>query len=324
MPATARCPAHPEAALRPAVEGAEDLYFGLGGRYDYVACSECGAWILSPPPPEERVAAARRAYHPPRLLAALRARAARGRRVGLSGRVRARGVVRQLRRLGVPLSGGEELLDAGAGLGGFLAGMRELGGLRVRGLEANLELCRFAGDVHNVEVDHGGLEPGRYPEARFDLVSAWHLLEHEPEPGVILSELFRVTKPGGHLVVETPTLGTIAEWFGARWGQLQPPARLQHFRPSTLLALIHRAGFEILSVRRPWLPGEFASSLLLALGRRGVAGEPPSPQRRLGWGLVFALTLLIDLPLTFALTLTRSTGLVRVYARRPVVESRGA
>lgn len=320
----ASCPVHPRAELRPAVRGAEDLYFGLAGQYDYGACSECGAWVLDPPPSRALIEAADRAYYPPALLDELRTRAGRGRPVGVSGRIRARGAWRQLRRLGARFSSEHRALDVGSGLGAFLSGLRAFTGMRVRGLDRSPETRAFAAEVHNLEVDLGELEAQRYPDGSFDLVSAWHRLEHVHDPAGTLAEMFRITKPGGFLVVETPTLGTIAERFRKYWVQLQPPTHLYHFRPSTLLALVHRSGFEILAVRRPWLPGELAGSMVMLLGLRGFASRLLSPSRQPKWVAVFALTLLIDLPFTFILTLTRSTGLVRIYARRPPVEPRNA
>lgn len=313
----ARCPAHEKAELLSAVCGAEDRYFGLGGSYNYSACSECGAWVLDPRPPDDVIEAACRAYYPPSLLRHLTARAERGRPVGISGRIRARGAARQLRRLGAKFSGEKQLLDVGSGLGAFLRGMRDLTGVRVRGVDSTPETRRFAAEVHNLDVDVGELEAQQYADASFDFVSAWHLIEHVRDPATTLAEIHRITKPGGWVIIETPTLGTIAELFRSRWVQLQPPAHLHHFRPGTLLALMHRAGFEVLSVRRPWLPGEFAGSLAMRLGLRGFVSKLLSPERRAGWVGVFALTLLADLPLTFFFALTRSTGLIRVYARRP-------
>lgn len=317
MSELARCPAHPAAELTAGLRGVEDRYFGLGGRYDYGRCSECGAWILSPPPSEAAVALAHRALLPPALLEAQRARARRGRPVAISGRVRARGVARQLRRLGLRLSAEHRLLEVGAGLGGFLRGMRDFTGVRVRGIEPDPDRRRFAEELQNLEVDPGPLEAALYPPGSFDLVSAWHQLEARSDPASLLQAMYRVTKPGGHLVIEAPTLGTLAERFGPYWVQLRPPAHRYLLRPSTLLSLVHQSGYEILAVRRPWMPGELAGSVLLALGLRGLAGRIEDPRRRARWALVFALTLLVDLPLTFVLTLTRSTGLIRVYARRP-------
>ena len=313
------CPVHGTATLNPAVEGAEDRFFGLGGRYDYRACSECGAWVLDPRPSAAVIETAYRAYYPPAMLQHLTARAERGRPVGVSGRIRARGALRELRRLGATFTSEHRWLDVGSGLGAFLRSVRDFTGVRVRGLDSTPETRRFAERVHNLEVDVGELEAQKYPDASFDFVSAWHLLEHVFDPASTMAEMFRITKPGGFVVIETPTLGTIAEWFRSRWVQLQPPTHLHHFRPSTLLAIVHGAGFEVLAVRRPWLPGELAGSLMMRLGLRSFVSKLLSPGRSAGWVGVFALTMLVDLPVTFFFTLTRSSGLLRVYARRPGV-----
>jgi SAM-dependent methyltransferase len=56
-------------------------------------------------------------------------------------------------------------------------------------------------DVH--QVDASALP---FPDASFDRVAVVDMLEHAPDEAAFVRELFRVTKPGGRLVVNTPHL----------------------------------------------------------------------------------------------------------------------
>lgn len=55
------------------------------------------------------------------------------------------------------------------------------------------------------EVDVlGDLTRLPFPDAAFDLVVCYHVLEHVPDDGAALAELHRVTQPGGALLVQVP------------------------------------------------------------------------------------------------------------------------
>ena len=43
-----------------------------------------------------------------------------------------------------------------------------------------------------------------YPDAHFDVLTAWHVIEHVSDVTSTLSEWARVLRPGGILALETP------------------------------------------------------------------------------------------------------------------------
>lgn len=64
------------------------------------------------------------------------------------------------------------------------------------------------------------------PSNRFDLVICYHVLEHVPDDAAALSELYRVMKPGGQCLVQTPFReGSIYEDASI----VTPEERLKHF-----------------------------------------------------------------------------------------------
>jgi len=96
------------------------------------------------------------------------------------------------------------VLDYGAGGGGFLIRMRELG-WRTRGLEPGqrgLEACRAAGLDVTDAVDE-------LPSAAFGLVTFHHVFEHLEDPGEVLATVRRVLAPDGRLFIEVPNYDSL-------------------------------------------------------------------------------------------------------------------
>ena len=80
-------------------------------------------------------------------------------------------------------------------------------------------------DVHLVE---GGRLP--FPAAAFDRVAVVDMLEHVPDEATFVSELARITRPGGRLVVNTPHLKrTLLRRFRNAIGQTDE--KHGHLRP---------------------------------------------------------------------------------------------
>lgn len=316
---SAACPLHPSAALEPAIRDARDQFFGLEGTFSYERCTECRAMVLAPRPAPEEIGHFYSGYYLPETLAFLRLRASRGRPVGLMSRLRARALLRSMRRLGLDGTQELEALDVGCGLGALAGSLNRVPQITARGVDFTPECASFARDVHGVEVDVGELRDQNYPDARFDLVTNWHYLEHVYDPASELREMARITKPNGWLCVETPTPSFFARIFGNKWLYLMPPTHLYHYQPNTLAKLIEAAGFEVLAVKRPWMPGELAGSIMFALGLNGLVPKvfTPGRNRRERWlTVLFLLQMIYDVPLTLLTALLGGGGVVRVIARR--------
>jgi SAM-dependent methyltransferase len=68
------------------------------------------------------------------------------------------------------------------------------------------------GEVFECEIDHFDAEKDAYPyaDASFDTVLCCELIEHLVEdPMHMMSEINRILKPGGHLVLTTPNIGSM-------------------------------------------------------------------------------------------------------------------
>jgi SAM-dependent methyltransferase len=116
---------------------------------------------------------------------------------------------------------GKHVLDLGCGVG-FFGGTARKRGARVVGLDFSavaLELCK--GREPGMGVVRGDATRLPFPDARFDVVLLNDIIEHlAEEPGRrMIEEVYRVLRPGGHLVVDTDNDEFIM-------GRKAPPERL--------------------------------------------------------------------------------------------------
>jgi SAM-dependent methyltransferase len=163
------------------------------------------------------------------------------------------------RRLKARFGGcGVSLLDVGCGDASLLKYLQRRTAWKLKGVEPNPRVAaavRAAG----LDVDCGALEEMGYPGESFDAVTLTHVLEHVEAPGALLREIFRILKPGGMLLTETPNLEALDRGvFGRFWWGYHLPRHLWHFTPETLAQLAAGAGFTLMGKRFQFTFGPMA------------------------------------------------------------------
>jgi SAM-dependent methyltransferase len=118
-------------------------------------------------------------------------------------------ILEELRRR-APLGPGARMADLGCGLGGLTLYVAASVGIDdVLGVDVSEPLLRRAAErgVRTALVD---LATQRLPlsDGSVDLVTTFGLLEHLPLFDNAIEEAFRVLKPGGHLLLSAPNLGS--------------------------------------------------------------------------------------------------------------------
>jgi 2-polyprenyl-3-methyl-5-hydroxy-6-metoxy-1,4-benzoquinol methylase len=98
---------------------------------------------------------------------------------------------------------GKTLLDAGSGGGHFSQAAAERGA-HVTSLDMGLELLRQVGKRVRSDRCVGSVLQLPFRDGAFDVLLSTEVIEHTPDPRAALTELARVVKPGGRLVVTTP------------------------------------------------------------------------------------------------------------------------
>jgi 2-polyprenyl-3-methyl-5-hydroxy-6-metoxy-1,4-benzoquinol methylase len=176
----------------------------------------------------------------------------------------------RLRFLLAAVAPGTRVLDLGCGEGWFAAELSRAGAevLAVDVAEEPLRRARHRHpQLHTQLIDGEGA--WEIADASFDVVWAGEVIEHVADTSRWLSELRRVLRSGGRLLLTTPQLGRFqllsAALSRAAFAQRFDPQgdHLRHYDRATLGALITSFGFERLSVRRASGP-HGARRLLLA------------------------------------------------------------
>jgi SAM-dependent methyltransferase len=142
---------------------------------------------------------------------------------------------------GIPRGG--RVLDFGCGRGVTLSALADRG-FEVHGVEMSREAAQGADPRARIRIAPR-LAEAAYPEAHFDQVVMWHVLEHLPDPRETLDEVYRILRPHGRLIVAVPNSSSLqARWAGESWFHLDLPRHLFHFPLSALVALLERCGFD--------------------------------------------------------------------------------
>jgi SAM-dependent methyltransferase len=136
-------------------------------------------------------------------------------------------------------------LDIGCGRGLLLARLRDMG-WEVQGTELSETSARYGREVLNLDIETKNLGDANFPDASFDLVIIWHVLEHLYAPQETLREIHRILKPDGAFLVAVPNFSSWEARFGKRhWFHLNVPGHLTHFSKQTLERDLKEAGFEV-------------------------------------------------------------------------------
>jgi 2-polyprenyl-3-methyl-5-hydroxy-6-metoxy-1,4-benzoquinol methylase len=138
------------------------------------------------------------------------------------------------------------ILEIGCSYGFFLGAARQQG-WKVAGVELGEYAAKYAREELHLPVRTGTLFdlPQDY-DGSFDAVVAWHVLEHEPDPGRLLAQARRLLRPGGIVGLRVPNMESlVARLAGPHWQWLSPPEHIYLFSVRTLTRLLTKLGFEI-------------------------------------------------------------------------------
>jgi 2-polyprenyl-3-methyl-5-hydroxy-6-metoxy-1,4-benzoquinol methylase len=137
------------------------------------------------------------------------------------------------------------LLEIGAAAGHFLRAAADAG-YDVVGIEPAAEVAARGAAREGVDLRPGLLETADLPEGAFDVVCAWHVLEHIPEPRGAVERMAALLAPGGALCLEVPNVtSALSERDGEQWFHLDPRHHVNQFTPAALRGLLERSGLQV-------------------------------------------------------------------------------
>lgn len=136
------------------------------------------------------------------------------------------------------------MLEIGCASGAFMHHMAQQG-WDVVGIEPSQSASENT-RVLGYPVYTGAIETAPTPEAAYDLVVAWMVLEHVHRPVLALQRLHKWTKSEGWLVLSVPNAGSLEfKLFKHTWYALHLPNHLYHYTPKTLCNILKKCGWEI-------------------------------------------------------------------------------
>ena len=84
------------------------------------------------------------------------------------------------------------------------------------------------------------------PDATFDLITMWHVLEHVDDLKWQVEQLQRLVKPQGRIVIAVPNYKSYdAQFYKELWAAYDVPRHLNHFSKTTLTKIFKSKGLEL-------------------------------------------------------------------------------
>jgi 2-polyprenyl-3-methyl-5-hydroxy-6-metoxy-1,4-benzoquinol methylase len=137
------------------------------------------------------------------------------------------------------------LLEIGSGFGFLLQTFRRDGWI-VTGVEPDRNVVRYSAGKLGIETINGILETANIPDESFDVVIMLHVIEHVPDPVGTLGNIYRVLKPGGCLILETPRYDTLMfKLLGRRERSVSCGGHIYFFTTDSLRMAYEKAGFSL-------------------------------------------------------------------------------
>jgi SAM-dependent methyltransferase len=270
--------------LPPCLYGAGDSYHPLfddvqdrlgyvAGRWAFWRCRQCGSATLSPFPKLTELAY----FYPPIYSFSLDL-GKEGAVKRLMARMEYRFYVQpqyeaQVRRVlrGINWGGqsGQRLLDVGCGRGLRLLTFQKRG-FEVQGMDFQPKVVEYLQTqlgIPAICTDVDGLSRC-FPPAAFDVITAFHVLEHVPDVATTLRTCFQLLKPGGYFVGTAPFMDSVqADLFRARWMSVtEAPRHLSLPSQKGMKRACSQAGFEQVTIR--------PDSVLTCAGMAGLSVLP--------------------------------------------------
>jgi SAM-dependent methyltransferase len=142
-------------------------------------------------------------------------------------------------------------LDIGCG-GGLLLSLAKDAGYTGEGIELNAERRAVAEEVTGMTVHGLPVEDVHYPDASFDVISMINVFSHLTSPTETFTELRRILRPGGALIMATGEMTAGVQkshMFNWNLGD-----HLYFLGDRTMARYADKIGFDVASHERAWLP----------------------------------------------------------------------
>lgn len=149
-------------------------------------------------------------------------------------------------------------LDFGCGTGEFLQSLKTNGWL-TDGVEPS-ELARKKAEALTGQKLCGTLS--ELPANQFDVITAWHVVEHVPDLSSIIQRLAQLLKKDGTIFIAVPNYESPdAEQYKDFWAGYDVPRHLWHFSRKSMKQLLDHHGLQVVQIVPMKLDAYYVSML---------------------------------------------------------------
>ena len=209
------------------------------------------------------------------------------------------------------------IVDVGTGGAEFLRLLRDFGdpSWRLVGVDISDESMEVVKNL-GLEAVQGRFESMPWTLPSPDVVVMNQVIEHLDNPKAVIMRSFGLLKPGGILMMETPSVDAWdARLFRRRyWGGWHTPRHWTLYTPGTLRDLIESVGFETVDVEHLLSPNFWLQSLHHKFSEGGKLARSVAPYFDVSNPVLLPAASLIDV---LQLMIAGKTSNFRLVARKP-------
>ena len=259
MELVTQCPVCQSDAITPFLECKD--HFLSGETFSIVECGNCSFRFTNPRPEADQLG---RYYQSPEYISHSNSRKGFFNRIYQAVR---KYTLWQKYRLISDASSGKKILDIGCASGEFLRYM-QMKGWETAGIEPDRATREKAVQQYKLKI-FDETELSIFPEAHFDVITLWHVLEHVSDLNARMQQLSRLLKASGTLIIAVPNAESLdAISYGPFWAGYDVPRHLYHFTADTMKRLLDRYAFQLVRIR-PMKFDAFYVSLLSEKYKQG-------------------------------------------------------
>lgn len=139
---------------------------------------------------------------------------------------------------------GGRILDIGCATGEFLNYFK-IRNWQTFGIEPDEQARKMGISNYAIEIENEDFLL-KLPDASFDVITMWHVLEHVPLLNERIAEIKRLLSPDGILFIAVPNPESQdAKLYGSFWAAYDVPRHLYHFTQTTITKLFSKHHFEL-------------------------------------------------------------------------------
>ncbi len=144
-----------------------------------------------------------------------------------------------------------KILEVGCGNGFLLAKAKEVGYKNVSGIEPSRDAISRSPKTIRKNIVLGMLNEGSFPPKSFDIICAFQVFDHIPDPNVFLKTCHSFLKPGGKIVLMNHD---VESWSARFLGERSPIFDIEHtylYSPKTIKKILINNSFKIQKIYSP-------------------------------------------------------------------------